>query len=161
MSDWKRWQPKTRANLCFIIKDGCVLLIRKKRGLGAGIINGPGGKIEPDETPIASMIRETFEELHVTPIDPRPAGELFFQFDDGFGLHCSVFVARDLHGEPVETAEATPLWTPVGEIPYDQMWEDDRHWLPLLLRGETFRGYFTFAGDRMTSHQIETGPAIR
>ena len=26
-----------------------VLLIRKKRGLGAGKINGPGGKIDPGE----------------------------------------------------------------------------------------------------------------
>ena len=29
------------ANLCFIVKGERVLLIRKKRGLGAGKINGP------------------------------------------------------------------------------------------------------------------------
>ena len=45
--DWKNWIPRERANLCFIVKDGSVLLIRKKRGLGAGKVNGPGGKIEP------------------------------------------------------------------------------------------------------------------
>ncbi|NBV86555.1 MAG: NUDIX hydrolase, partial [Verrucomicrobia bacterium] len=40
--DWTRWLPSERANLCFIIKDRRVLLIRKKRGLGAGKINAPG-----------------------------------------------------------------------------------------------------------------------
>ena len=36
--DWTDWTPRERANLCFIIKDGSILLIRKKRGLGAGKI---------------------------------------------------------------------------------------------------------------------------
>src|SRR3712207_7913941 len=31
--DWSSWTPRERANLCFIVKDGRVLLIRKKRGL--------------------------------------------------------------------------------------------------------------------------------
>lgn len=37
------------ATLMFVIDEarGEVLLIRKKRGLGAGKINGPGGKIDP------------------------------------------------------------------------------------------------------------------
>src|SRR5712672_1669473 len=41
--DWTNWTPRERANLCFILKDGHLLLIRKKRGLGAGKINAPGG----------------------------------------------------------------------------------------------------------------------
>ena len=56
--DWKNWIPRERANLCFIVKGGRVLLIRKKRGLGAGKVNGPGGKIEPGETSMESAIRE-------------------------------------------------------------------------------------------------------
>jgi len=37
--------------LCFLLRDGEVLLIRKKRGFGAGKINGVGGRIEPSEMP--------------------------------------------------------------------------------------------------------------
>jgi hypothetical protein len=34
--DWKAWRPTERATLLFVIRDGEVLLIRKKTGLGAG-----------------------------------------------------------------------------------------------------------------------------
>ena len=54
---WLQWQPRERATLCFIIKDGEILLIRKKRGFGAGKINAPGGRIEPGELPIDCAIR--------------------------------------------------------------------------------------------------------
>jgi 8-oxo-dGTP diphosphatase len=66
--DWNSWIPRERANLCFILRHGRVLLIRKKRGLGAGKINGPGGKIEAGESALASAIRETQEEVGVTPV---------------------------------------------------------------------------------------------
>jgi len=153
--DWSTWQPTERANLCFVVRDGKVLLIRKKRGLGAGKINGPGGRIEPGETALASTIRETQEEIGVTPVDPRHAGELFFQFADGFGIHVEVFRAEDCRGELRETDEAVPLWVELPDIPYAQMWADDAHWLPLLIEGRRFRGYFTFDGDRMLSHRLE------
>ncbi len=52
MTDWNNWEPGLRATLMFIVDEAReeVLLIRKKRGLGAGKINGPGGKIDPGET---------------------------------------------------------------------------------------------------------------
>ena len=37
--DWSVWKPTERGVLCFIIRDGRILLIRKKRGLGVGKIN--------------------------------------------------------------------------------------------------------------------------
>ena len=66
MTDWTTWTPTLRATLLFLVKDGQVLLIRKKRGLGAGKINGPGGKIDPGETPEQCAVRETQEELGIT-----------------------------------------------------------------------------------------------
>lgn len=153
--DWTRWTPRERANLCFIRDGGQVLLIRKKRGLGAGKINGPGGKIEPGETALAAAIRETQEEIGVTPRDPQERAELFFQFADGYSLHCAVFLAEGCDGEPIETDEALPIWTPIAAIPWLEMWADDEHWLPLVLQGRQLRGYFTFDGDKMLSREIE------
>jgi len=153
--DWTRWTPRERATLCFIHKDGRLLLIRKRRGFGAGKVNAPGGKIEPGETALQSAIRETQEEIAVVPIEPEQRGELHFQFADGYSLHCAVFLAEDLHGEPQETSEATPFWVAADKVPYDAMWEDDRHWLPLLLDGKTFVGFFTFDGEAMVTKRIE------
>jgi len=152
--DWKNWQPRERANLCFIVKDGRILLIRKKRGLGAGKINGPGGKIEPGETALEAAIRETQEEIGVTPRDIEERGVLHFQFADGYSLHCAVFVAQDFEGEPIETVEATPLWFEIANIPYDEMWADDRHWLPRVLAGGRFSAWFEFDGDRMVTKDV-------
>lgn len=153
-TDWANWQPCERANLCFVLRDDEVLLIHKKRGLGAGKINGPGGRLEPGETAEQSAVREVREELGVTPLDPRKRGELHFQFADGYSLHCTVFVASGCDGEPVETDEAIPLWVRQDEIPFDRMWADDRHWLPGVLQGRSFVGYFEFDGDRMLAHRM-------
>ena len=89
----------------FVVKGESILLIEKKRGLGAGKINGPGGKIDPGETPMEAVMRETLEELHIT----------------------------------------------------QRMWEDDQHWLPLLLAEQTFLGRFIFQGETMTSMELATG----
>jgi 8-oxo-dGTP diphosphatase len=152
--DWTHWQPRERANLCFIVKDGRVLLIRKKRGLGAGKINGPGGKIEADETALQSAIRETQEEIGVTPLEIEERGTLCFQFVDGYSLHCVVFFAHDYEGELIETVEATPIWFEMDKIPYDEMWADDRFWLPRALKGERFIGRFEFDSDTMLSQDV-------
>jgi 8-oxo-dGTP diphosphatase len=129
-------------------------MIRKKRGLGAGKINGPGGRIEPDETPLEAAIRETEEEVGVTPLDLRECGELHFQFADGLALHCMVFLAQGCVGEPIETEEAIPYWMELSTIPYYDMWADDIHWLPGLLEGKDFKGYFHFDGDTMLTHTV-------
>ena len=152
---WPTWIPRERAVLCFIVKNGQILLIRKKRGLGAGKINGPGGRIEPGETPREAVVRETQEEVGVTPLGLEERGVIQFQFTDGYSLHCVIFQASDLEGELIETDEADPFWCSVDEIPYDGMWEDDRHWLPLMLEGRPFKASFEFEGESMLSKVIE------
>jgi len=155
--DWQRWVPQQRATLVFVVRDGAILLIHKKRGLGAGKINGPGGRLEPGETPLQCAIREVQEELCVTPTGVRSSGELRFQFVDGLSIHGYVFCAEDCDGEPQETDEAKPIWTKLTAIPYEQMWADDRLWLPLMLKGTPFDGRFVFDGDLMLDHAIKTG----
>ena len=81
-------------------------MIRKKRGLGAGKINGVGGRLERGELPLAGILREAQEELGISLIDPEKRGELHFQFLDGYSLFCTVFVASRFNGIPIETEEA-------------------------------------------------------
>jgi len=153
--DWESWVPVVPATLMFIIRDGQVLLIVKKRGLGAGKINGPGGKIDPGETPLDCVIRETQEELEITPLSPVKLGELWFSMGEIPDILCHVYRSDDFTGTPTETEEAIPLWVNVSEIPYDQMWADDRLWLPLFLAGTPFLGRFVFEGDTLLWSRIE------
>ena len=147
--DWSNWQGEMPATLMFIVQNGQVLLIEKLRGIGQGKINGPGGKIDPGETPEQCVVRECQEELHITPLEPVKMGELWFAMSDMPDIHCHVFMATDFEGVPTSTDEAIPLWTDIENIPYDQMWEDDQHWLPQMLAGQKFLGKFIFEGEHI------------
>lgn len=156
--DWFSWKAVDPATLVFVVKDGRILLIRKKRGLGAGKVNGPGGRLEAGENPLDAAVREVQEELRVTPIGLAKRGELRFQFVDGYSIHVHVFQAEDCEGTPEETDEAIPLWTDVDAIPYDEMWADDQIWLPWMLQGKSFDGRFIFDDDAMLDYRVEVVP---
>jgi len=155
--DWANHRPVDRAVLCFIRIDHSLLLIHKKRGLGKGKINAPGGRLEPGETPFVAAVRETQEEVGLTPSGLAHAGELSFIFTDGYSLACSVITAEHFTGHPVETDEAVPFWCGETELPYERMWTDDRLWIPLMLDEIPFRGFFIFRDDQMLDHSISSG----
>ncbi len=150
------WRPDHRGTLLFVLDDDRVLLIRKKRGHGAGKINGPGGKIDPGETPHEAALREIREETGVLVHHASLQAE--FRFLDLIDpqWYGYVFVAREWQGTPVETPEAMPFWCPVGELPFEAMWEDDRLWLPRVLAGERLRGDFLFDRGRLLTHRLSS-----
>jgi len=154
--DWDNWQPKERATLLFIKQKHRLLLIHKKRGFGAGLYNAPGGRIEPGETPLAAAIRETEEELLITPLDPLHIGTLMFQFTDGHSIHGEVFTATEFEGTPTETDEAVPHWFEIDALPWHNMWEDDPIWYPKMIAGEKFIGRFIFKEKVMIEHELLT-----
>jgi 8-oxo-dGTP diphosphatase len=152
--DWDSWEARDPATLVFVIRDGQILLINKKTGLGKGKINGPGGKVDPGETPEDCAVRECREELGINVSNLEYCGEHRFQFVDGYSIHVWVYRTTEFEGVPTESPEARPLWVPVDEIPYDQMWEDDQFWLPMVIRGERFQTRWIFDGDRMIDSDI-------
>jgi len=146
------WSAVHQATLLFVVDANNVLLIRKKRGLGAGKINGPGGKLDTGETPVQCAIREVSEELCIDAADPEYRGQLKFQFIDGYSIHVHVFLSHGYSGEPTETDEAVPLWFPLNEVPYGEMWADDVVWLPQVLAGASVDGRFLFDADRLLEY---------
>jgi len=140
------------ATLCFPLRDrdaetdSEVLLIEKRRGLGEGWYNGPGGKCEPGERPRECAVRETREEVGLEVTDLEKAGELTFLLDGEGHTVCHVYRTRSFDGQPTSSEEAHPEWVSVENVPYDQMWEDDRLWLPGVLEGKTVDGKFRFEG---------------
>ena len=153
--DWTKWQAQDPATLVFVFRDDEVLLIDKKTGLGKGKINAPGGKVDPGETPEEAAVRECREELRIEVSNLEYCGEHRFQFVDGYSIHVYVYRTRDFEGEPTETREAAPRWCPIDRIPFDRMWEDDRYWIPRMIRGERFQTRWIFDGDRMVDYHIE------
>ncbi|HSW99196.1 MAG TPA: 8-oxo-dGTP diphosphatase [Candidatus Saccharimonadales bacterium] len=149
---------KQHATLLFLRREGEILLAMKKRGFGAGKWNGAGGKVEEGETPLQAAIRETEEEVGVTPLNPRKVAEIDFYLttDPDFNNYAHVFIADAWRGDPHETEEMRPQWFPLDAIPYPQMWGDDIDWLPALLAGKRFKATYTLDGGDVIVHSDTT-----
>ncbi|MDN5358723.1 MAG: 8-oxo-dGTP diphosphatase [Candidatus Diapherotrites archaeon] len=136
-------QPRV-FTLAYVIRDGKILLIHKKRGFGKGYYNGVGGKVHAGETLEDAAIREFREEVCASPGPLEWRGVLEFYNNGSLEMIVHVFVTGSYTGKLCETEEARPQWFGIDDIPYDKMWADDRHWFPLLLSGQKFYGRFWF-----------------
>ena len=150
------------ATLLFLIKRengevSSVCLAMKKKRFGAGKWNGAGGKVEPGETVEEAAIRETKEEIGVEPRGITKVAELTFHHPHNPGLDQIVhaYISESWLGEPRESEEMRPEWFKAEEIPFSQMWADDKHWLPLVLEGKLVRADFSFDGDAMLDYKVE------
>lgn len=147
---------KQLLTLCLVHQDPYLLLGMKKRGFGVGRWNGFGGKVLPWESVEHTARRELKEEVGISAPEMTRRGILHFKFDnDPRLLEVYVFGANRFRGEPTESEEMKPKWFHVAHIPYDEMWPDDRYWLPLFLRGKQFEGEFFFRGmDQIIRKQV-------
>lgn len=133
--------------LVYVRSGNRLLLGKKKRGLGVGRYNGFGGKPVGQETPIATAIRETQEEVGITPRSLIHVANVRFRsrtYAPLKDIYVYVFTSSKFDGEARETEEMTPKWFEQDEIPYHLMWQDDPHWLPHVLDGKFIIGEFWF-----------------
>lgn len=149
----------TFATLCYLRHEGKVLLLRKARGLfGEGKWNAPGGKLLRGENPSTGAVREMYEETGLKVGGLSFYGLLNFFLGEAKELDQTVFVfsAAGFNGDLREGREGMLRWFPIAQIPYGEMWHDDRLWVPLLLDGKSFVGdfYFTENYKEFLSHNI-------
>ena len=145
-----------------------ILLGMKKVRFGKSLYNGFGGGKEEYETIEECALRETFEETGgileeretleeyikkegakeksgIIMLNSIKVGNILFHFQSDENNHdVHFFKATKFIGIPTETKEMRPEQFHIDKIPYEQMWPDDKYWLPLLLNGKLFRGEFEF-----------------
>lgn len=146
--------------LCLVLRENQILLGMKKRGFGAGRWNGFGGKVEAGETIEVAAKRETEEECGIVITEMEKVGIHEFEFENARGdiLEVHVFRVDTWTGEPRETEEMRPQWFTTDAIPYDEMWPDDIHWVPVFLVGKKFRTKFLFGeGDKILETEVVLG----
>jgi 8-oxo-dGTP diphosphatase len=153
----------TRTCLCLIRRHtaGCpeVLLGLKKSGFGAGKWVGLGGHIEEGEKPEAAAVREVWEESGLlVPADSlQHMASIEFRFParPSWDQTADVFVTSVYQGEAAESDEVAPRWFGEHDLPLSLMWDDAKHWLPLVLAGERVDPLITFAADCATVATVE------
>ncbi|CAN5144521.1 8-oxo-dGTP diphosphatase [soil metagenome] len=148
--------PLPEVCVCYLLRQGArgeeVLLGRKKFGLGEGNLVGPGGKIEPGETPEQAIRREVAEETSIELGQVELVGELTypFPFKPAWSQRSWVFVCREWRGDARESDELVPGWFPVAEIPTGRMWDDARYWVKDALAGRFVKATFEFGANLRT-----------
>ena len=150
----------TNATICEIIKNRKILLQKKSTGrFGEGKWNGPGGKLDPRESPRQGVIREVKEETGLTVLDPLLKGEIDFYFGNKPKPDwiTYIFLVTKFTGEMKPNEEGELKWFSIEEIPYRQMWPDDVYWLPEIMDGKKVKGTFWFdaVGENILKYEIE------
>jgi mutator protein MutT len=151
--------PFTTATVCFVRRDGKVLLQRRAPGrTWAGRLNGPGGKVAVGETPDGAMRREVAEETGLTIDDPVHHGTLDLVFGDPATsrLRVFVYVCDRFMGRARGGREGRLRWYADERLPYDELWPDMRFWLPVVLAGGSVDGTCVFdeSGDHLLACQL-------
>jgi|FLOH01.1.fsa_nt_gi 8-oxo-dGTP pyrophosphatase MutT (NUDIX family) len=137
-----------KATICFLIKDGRILLALKTCKIGAGFLNGYGGGIELGETAVATAIRELKEETDkdddkgvvALPADLEKIAIVDFNNiksdGDSFVCRVHVYLVKDWKGEAKDTETMIDAqWYDVRNLPLDEMMPSDKVWLPIALSG--------------------------
>ena len=130
----------------------------KKRGFGKGLWNGVGGKFsckEGDRTIADTARRENLQEINIETEKLEKVAIIDFFFPKqnrfrGWNQQAHVYLIRKWSGKPKETDEVEPRLFKFKEVPYQQMWDDDIIWLPVVLAGKKIRATCRFDKNKET-----------
>ncbi|MFZ4631721.1 MAG: 8-oxo-dGTP diphosphatase [Patescibacteria group bacterium] len=149
-----------KSTLCYCINEEQILLGLKKRGFGCDKLNGYGGKIEENESPLMATIRELKEEsgLITSEDNLKQVALIHFYFDENHVFDCYVFLLYVWKGNPIETEEMSPQWRSIANLPFDEMWIDDAMWMPLILAGEKIEAEIKLSADGLTVKEFNYKP---
>lgn len=108
-------------NLCYVKQGNTVLLLNRERGSWMGCWNGVGGKLEPNETPRLSMLRELKEETELEGIEIYFRGFKTWSTIEGtnFGglyLYMAYLPEHYMYLTPKKTDEGILDWKPMEWI---------------------------------------------
>ena len=139
------------------VKGKKILLGRKKRGFGNNRWNGFGGKLHEGEDVETAARRELKEEAGITPLDFEKTAIIEFDYQHtGDVVETHLFCVRGFQGEVAESEEMEPKWFLSNFLPFNEMWPDDRHWMPFFLSGKKFRAKFVFSDyDTIINYTIK------
>ncbi len=153
------------ATVTYPINGDSILLGRKMNKVGAGMLNGFGGKPEEGDISILhTAARELYEEtgygVAVHLLDLKVFARIKFYFHNSEEPEWEVvfFLAPTFKGEAKETKEMSdPTWYKIADLEalYADMLPADKEILTRILRGEKFVGHVRFSEDKKSCSELE------
>ncbi len=124
--------------LCYIVKDGCWLMmhrVKKTQDENAGKWIGIGGHLEENESPEECVLREIREETGLTVTDLKLRGLITFILPDWGNELTFLYTAQtdgEVRADRMDGPEGILRWVPIADVDNLALWEGDRIFLPLL-----------------------------
>ena len=141
-------------------KKGRILMIhREKEDEHKGLWLAPGGKVESNEAPHETAIREMQEETGLIIRNPEMKAILTFpdNGDSPFGdeWHVFVFYSKKFSGILTSKCPEGRLeWIPKHELPKLPSWEGDQIFNSKILEPGFFSAKFVYSGKKLIDHTI-------
>ncbi|RJX39888.1 8-oxo-dGTP diphosphatase [Paenibacillus pinisoli] len=145
--------------ICFIKRGHNLLLLNREKAPTKGLWNGVGGKFEPGESPLACVLRETFEETGIKLADAHYRGVVSWESDGISRGGMYVFVAElpedYVYPTPLKISEGILDWKAIDWILSERnlgIGEMIPYYLPAILRGECLEHRCTFSNHKLTGY---------
>ena len=154
----------TEIALCHVIKNGTVLLMKAEDGINKDKWNAPSSEIAQGEQPMKAAMRAVFQQtgLYVNKTFFHGNIRLFMNGKNEYSYRLHVFSTKFFTGELKPTIKGEAKWFNVTDIPYYEMWADDKYWTNLVLQGKEFNADFFFdeQNEKIVKYQIKEKKAI-
>ena len=137
-----------------------VLMIhRNKKDEHHGLWLAPGGKVEPNEAPYETAIRETLEETGLQIKDHELRAVLSFpdNGDSPFGeeWHIFVFYSNSFSGNLSKNCPEGDLeWVPKKSLNDLPTWEGDKIFTPKIFEPDCFSAKLLYSGNTLLDYSF-------
>jgi 8-oxo-dGTP diphosphatase len=120
----------TTVVVAVIERDGHILIAQRKRTKQHPLKwEFPGGKVEPNETPEAAVVRELREELGIRVQVGPEIGRYEFQYQGRWPIMLMFYRVAEFSGEPKNLDFEQILWTPRDRLRDYDFLEGDAEFL--------------------------------
>lgn len=144
--------------LGFLVREGRVLLLERRKPPNAGRWNAPGGKLEPGEDPLGGIVREFAEETGLRLLDPRLRCILQFYERGGAWRPQMIFtfLAEEAEGALTPSDEGRLAWWPLERVARDDRVVGNIPLFlpPMLETGPPFVFIAAYEGDTLREYRV-------
>lgn len=138
------WQQLVMS-VAYPVTDREITLGLKLVRIGKGLLNGFGGKKNHNESIDTTAARELLEESGLRAVTLEKHGLVLITNEQILTIiELHLYIVTEFEGELRGSDEMIPNQFPPNAIPYDRMWPNDAHTLPLMLAGKNVIGRFRY-----------------